>query len=101
MFEKRRLELDDQKIRVVQAIKGLELFPSAWIMKTYFQMSDSEIETLKSEMKEELQEQAELEQELAPEPPPGMPPMGGGMPPEGMEGVEEEVPEEEEAPEPV
>ena len=96
MFEKRRLELDDQKIRVVQAVKGLEMFPTSHIMKTYFQLSDDEVEKLKSELKEEQEEQAALEAELAPEPPMGMAPPPGGMMPPGEEEEGEEPPEEKE-----
>tara|TARA_R110000824_G_scaffold102755_1_gene244533 strand:+ start:672 stop:2012 length:1341 start_codon:yes stop_codon:yes gene_type:complete len=94
MFEKRRLELDDQKIRVVQAAKGLELFPNEWLYKTYFQMSDDEIATTSEKMKAQLEEQAEMMAAMQPDPM-----MGGGMPPPMEEGVptggEEISPDEE------
>ena len=95
MFEKRRLELDEQKTRVVQAVKGLELFPDEWLYETYYQMSDDTISSMKEKMKKQLEEKAEL---MAAQDPMaggmGMPPpMGGEM--EG-EGEGEEIPPEEE-----
>ena len=94
MFEKRRLELDEQKTRVVQAVKGLELFPNEWLYKTYFQMSDDEIKSTSEKMKAQLEEQAEMMAAMQPDPM-----MGGGMPP-AMEGggtpEGEDIPPEEE-----
>ena len=93
MFEKRRLELDEQKYRVVQAVKGLELFPNEWIYENYFQMSDSDIDKIKraleaqaaDQMDQDLEMQ-EKQQAAMPPPPDEMPPGAeGGMPPEGME----------------
>jgi hypothetical protein len=91
MFEKRRLELDDQKIRVVQAVKGLELFPDEWIYENYFQMTEQGIKDTMSKMEAQKEKQAEA---MA-----AQDPMAGGMPPpmpgeEGMEG--EEMPPDEE-----
>jgi hypothetical protein len=101
MFEKRRLELDEQKIRVVQAVKGLELFPDEWIYETYYQMSDTEINTLKEGLKSQFQEQMELDMEAQEKQQEAMGGMPGGVPPEEgappEEGeVEEEIPPEEE-----
>jgi hypothetical protein len=87
MFEKRRLELDEQKTRVVQAVKGLQLFSDDHLYKNYYQMSENEIENMKSEVKEML----DAEQEMMQQDPGaiGAPPMQGGPPmgppPEGEE----------------
>lgn len=72
MHEKRRLEIDDQKTRVIQALKGLNLFPDEYIYKVYFNLSDQEILEMKSKMKKQMEEQGAGQG--------GMPGMGGGMP---------------------
>lgn len=75
LSQKRKLELEEQKTRAVQALKGLQLFPDDWIYENYYQMTDSEIEKIKEQMKAQLEEQAEM---MA-----GDPAAGGGMPPNG------------------
>tara|TARA_Y100000310_G_scaffold345850_1_gene471361 strand:- start:36433 stop:38142 length:1710 start_codon:yes stop_codon:yes gene_type:complete len=73
MFEKRRLEVDEQKVRIVQAVKGLMLFDDEYLYKTYFHMTDSEISDMKDRMKKQAEEQPQQ---------PGMGGMmGGGAPP--------------------
>ena len=69
--EKRRLELDEMKTRVVQAVKGLELFPDDYIYEHYFQMNENEIKEIKDTMKEVQQEamDAEMAQQQAMAPP--------------------------------
>lgn len=77
LSEKRKLELAEQKTRVVQAVKGLELFSNEYIFKNFYKMNSSEIEEIKMQKDEEA---------AAAAPPPGAPPEGGGeteMPPEG------------------
>ena len=75
LSEKRKLELSEQKTRVVQALKGLELFSNEYIYKNYYQMNDAEIE----EITKQKQDEAEA---MAPEP--GAPMEGGTpMPPQG------------------
>ena len=96
--EKRRLELDEMKTRVVQAVKGLELFTDDYIYSNYFQMNESEIKEMKSKMKEvreeQMQEQAEQQEALAP-PQPGSELGGAEMGAEEAGGEpQEEVPEE-------
>jgi hypothetical protein len=87
MFEKRRLELDEQKTRVVQAVKGLELFPNEWLYKQYYQMAEEEIEKIQDKMKTQQEEAAAMQ----PDPMMGGmgAPMGGPMGEEGEEGGEE------------
>ena len=91
MFEKRRLEVDEQKVRIVQAVKGLMMFDDEYLYKTYFNMTDSEVDDMKERMKTQMEEQPQQD-------PMGMggPPMMGGEPPMGPEG-EEPPPEGEEA----
>lgn len=96
--EKRRLELDEMKTRVVQAVKGLELFTDDYIYSNYFQMNENEIKEMKSKMKEvreeQMQEQAEQQEALAP-PQPGSELGGAEMGAEEASGEpQEEVPEE-------
>ena len=100
MFEKRRLELDEQKTRVVQAVKGLQLFPDEWLYKNYYQMNDMEIEDIASKIKDQMEEQQQAmaeEQEMAMGGAPGMP---GEEPPVEEDGVtqEGEGPPQEEPP---
>tara|TARA_R110000765_G_scaffold107642_4_gene198465 strand:- start:6658 stop:8370 length:1713 start_codon:yes stop_codon:yes gene_type:complete len=82
MFLKRRLETDEQRLRIVQAAKGLMLFPDEYIYKTYFNFSEAEIKEIKEQLKTEAEQLAKTQAELAPP----APPMGGGMTPPGMEG---------------
>jgi len=86
MFEKRRLELDEQKTRVVQAVKGLQLFSDDHLYKTYYQMGESEIENMKSEVKEMLDAEQEMMQQdpgaIGAAPMQGGPPMGPPTPEE-------------------
>ena len=91
MFEKRRLEVDEQKVRIVQAVKGLFLFDDEYLYKTYFNMTDEEVGDMKQRMKKQAGEQPQQD-------PMGMgaPPMGGAPMPPGAEG-EEPPPEGEEA----
>jgi hypothetical protein len=102
MFTKRRLDVDEQKLRVVQAAKGLALFSDSYIYKEYFEMTEKEIKQMKDELEEQqaqmmeqqMQQQAAMQPPMpggAP-PPPGaaggeMPP-DGSMPPNGIEGQE-------------
>jgi hypothetical protein len=60
LSEKRKLELAEQKTRVVQAVKGLDLFSNEYIYKNFYDMNDLEIE--------EIKKQKELEAPPAPEP---------------------------------
>lgn len=61
MFTKRKLDIDEQKARVVQAMIGTQLFSNEFIYKEYFDLTDWEIEELRKEIKEETQS-GELQQ---------------------------------------
>ena len=56
MALKRMLDTDEQKARVVQAVKGLGIFPIEKIYKDYYQMSDSEIKEAKEGVKKDQEE---------------------------------------------
>ena len=88
LFEKKRLEADEQKLRIVQAVKGLQLFPDNFIYKRYFDMTEYDIVELKEELKKASEEEQQAQQQMGGGMPgapgaPGMPPGPGGMPPGG------------------
>ena len=88
MSSKRQLDIDEQKARVVQAVKGLSIFPIEYIYRNYYQLNDSEIEDLRKKLEEQQQDPIfgtlGAGMPLQPPPPPmapGMDPsMGGGAP---------------------
>ena len=84
MSAKRKLDLDEQKTRVIQAVQMLGLFSKEEIYKEYYDMTDVEIERMKKEMEEDQKEQAEQEQAMAPL---GMGGAPGGAPPPGPGGA--------------
>lgn len=53
IFTKRKMEIDEQKARVVQAVVGTGLFPTETIYKEYYEMTDAEIEQVKEKLKKE------------------------------------------------
>jgi len=65
VFIKRKLEIDEAKARVVQAVVGTGLFPTSRIYKEYYDMTDTEIEMVKKDLEDEQQKQnqQELEQQ--------------------------------------
>jgi hypothetical protein len=98
IFTKRKLEIDEAKARVVQAVVGTGLFPTETIYKELYDMNDQEIEVTKKKLKEEQKEQMEQqEQQMATQAsmsqqlgvaPPGMPePDPGGSPVAGNKTV--------------
>jgi len=78
MFTKRKLDLNEQKSRVVMAVLGLGLFPKEYIYKEFYGLSDEKIQSYKSEVEKEMesQQQAAL----------GAPPAAGMAPPPGQMG---------------
>lgn len=82
LSEKRKLELAEQKTRVVQAVKGLMLFSDDYIYKNFYNMNPSEIEQLKSELESQAAQAAPPGGE-APAPGGAPPPPGGEQPPQG------------------
>jgi len=82
MARKRQLDLDEQKARVVQAVKGLQIFPIETIYKTYYEMSQHEIERIKDKLKKEQKDPVFAQMAAGGmgmgAPMPGAPPMDGG-----------------------
>lgn len=86
MSAKRQLDIDEQKARVVQAVKGLNIFPLEYIYKNYYQFNESEIEELKDSMEKEAKDP--VFGSIAAGMPPGSAAMGmGGAPGMGAPGM--------------
>jgi len=91
MYIKRRLDVDEQKARVVQAVLGLQLFPKEKIYKDYYNLTDMEIKEIEEKLEEDMQKQMEQQQDqmmaqgmgMPGAPMPGGAPIGGGEPPPG------------------
>lgn len=73
MFEKRTLDLDEQRSRVAQAMLGTGLFSKDYIYKVYFQLTDDEIEEMKKELEEDMEDMQQQQMAMDPM-------MGGGAP---------------------
>ena len=74
MSAKRKLDIDEQKVRVVQAVQGLSLFPKETIYKEFYDMTDEEIRRTMELMEKEQQKAAEMQaQQQAAAAPPGAP----------------------------
>jgi len=82
MYIKRRLDVDEQKARVVQAVLGLQLFPRSMIYKDYYNLNDIEVEQIEKELEQDMEKQMEQQQQQMMAQGMGAP-MGGGMPPPG------------------
>lgn len=63
MFAKRKLDLDEQKTRVIQAVKGLQMLSQKRLYKEYFDMTDLEIEQVMEELEEEQAQASEAQAE--------------------------------------
>ena len=59
IFTKRKLEIDEAKARVVQAVVGTGLFPTETIYKELYDMTDQEISVTKRKLQEEQREKAQ------------------------------------------
>ncbi len=95
MSAKRKLDIDEQKTRVIAAVQQLGLFSKDEIYREYYDMTPEEITLMKSEMEEQQAQEMEQQQEQAmltgqaPAPGAGAP-MAGPTPEEagGQEGLE-------------
>jgi hypothetical protein len=83
MSAKRKLDLDQQKAQVIQAVVGLDLFSKEEILRQYYDFTDSEIKRIMEDKKKET-EQNQQDQAAAAEGAPGAPgeEAGGGAPAE-------------------
>jgi hypothetical protein len=53
MAAKRQLDIDEQKARVVQAVKGLGIFPVEYLYRNYYQFNDSQIEDMHNKLEKQ------------------------------------------------
>jgi hypothetical protein len=63
VFIKRKLEIDEAKARVVQAVVGTGLFPMNHIYKEFYNLTDTEIEIIKRDLEKDREEQNQQESE--------------------------------------
>lgn len=95
MSAKRKLDVDEQKTRVIQAVKQLGLISDEQIYREYYDMDDSEIEKMKSALKTQAEEATpDPQQGAAPgaAPPGGNPGYGEAGLDGGAEGAENVAP---------
>ena len=94
MSAKRKLDIDEQKTRVVQAVQGLGLFPKETIYKEFYDMTDEEVRRTTELLEKEQQNMADMQaQQQAAATPPGAGPAPTGAGPGygeagGQEGAE-------------
>jgi hypothetical protein len=95
-FTKRRLEIDQARLAIVQTVTQTQLFPKDYIYKEYYDMSEGEILVLKEQLKQEQEEAAYQQQELN-QISPGAGELPQGNTPGGMESTptQQERPAEE------
>ena len=74
MSAKRKLDIDEQKTRVIAAVQQLGLFSKDEIYREYYDMTDEEIKRMKAELEKQMEEEMEQQQAQAE----AMEPMGGG-----------------------
>ena len=92
MSEKRKLDVNEQKVRVVQAAKGLELFSTETIYKQFYNMTDEEIRREKAMIEDEKKKSAEMEAAMTPPAAPGAPVAGPGPGEAGGQEPDENAP---------
>jgi len=63
MSAKRKLDLDEQKTRVIAAVQQLGLFSKSSIYREFYDMTEEEITRMAAEMKKQQEEEAEQAQE--------------------------------------
>jgi len=63
VFTKRKMEIDEQKARVVAAVVGTGLFPKSTIYKEYYDMNEQEIEHTLEQVRKEQEEDAQIVQD--------------------------------------
>tara|TARA_R110000765_G_scaffold388652_1_gene480991 strand:- start:1382 stop:2308 length:927 start_codon:yes stop_codon:yes gene_type:complete len=65
MSAKRKLDIDEQKTRVIQAVQGLGLFSKESIYREFYDMTEQEIRVMQSEIEEDQKKDMEQQQEQA------------------------------------
>lgn len=61
MSSKRKLDLDEQKTRVIAAVQQLQLFSKQEIYKEYYDMTEAEIQRMEKEIQEDQEKATEQE----------------------------------------
>ena len=64
MFTKRKLEIDEAKLRIIQGVTSTGLFPKDHIYKEYYDMSEGQIKLIKNQLETEAKEMAEQQGDL-------------------------------------
>jgi len=65
MSAKRKLDIDEQKIRVIQGVQQLGLFSTEAIYKEFYDMTEEEIKRMQSEIEQDQKKLAEQQAEQA------------------------------------
>ena len=66
MSAKRKLDIDEQKTRVIQAVQGLGLFSKESIYREFYDMTEEEITRMEKEISADKQKESEQQAEAAP-----------------------------------
>ena len=85
MFTKRKLDIDEQLYRVIQAAIGTGLVSKEDAYREYMELTDEEIKQYKARVEKEQEEEAEKAQEQGIDPMTGMPIAGPGSDPRETE----------------
>jgi hypothetical protein len=64
MFAKRKLDIDEQRVRVIAGVQQLGLLPKETLYKEYFHYTDNEIKDVMAKMDKEQEEMAAQEQAM-------------------------------------
>lgn len=95
MFTKRKLDVDEQKARVVQAVLGIGLFSRDYVYDKYYNLTEYEKEKIQEQLEQEQEKEIEKQMKLAaagggmdPNMPPGDPGMAGPNPAQEAGGQE-------------
>ena len=71
MSEKRKLDVNEQKTRVVQAVQGLNLFSKEALYREFYDMTPGEVKRMKSEIEQEQQKDQQAQGAAGAGPGPG------------------------------
>ena len=63
MSEKRKLDVSEQKTRVVQAVQGLNLFSKEALYKEFYDMTPEEVKRMKAQMEQEQEQEQQAQQD--------------------------------------
>ena len=83
-FTKRKLEIDQARLQIIQTVTQTRLFPKDYVYKEYYDLSEGEIQIIKQQLDKEAEEAAYQQQELN-QISPGAGELPAGNTPGGME----------------